>query len=268
MSGGYTPLFDSLTTGTLCGRWPDVGLWPIVLSLADRHGVVDVTPAYIASVTGLPIADVIACMKRFCEPDPYSRSNAEDGARLVLIEPQSRQWGWRIVNHGKYREKARKAAYDADRTASGADATRKREQRNEGRDVPTRPDASRAVPLSDKTRQDSDESKSAHKRATRLPESFTPDLEHARQQLPDIDAQAEAERFKDYWLAKSGAGAVKSDWPATWRNWIRNCVENKRYARIASEQSTANSGEPNGHAKSPAKQDPYLPTWHPGMEPP
>ena len=40
---GYTPLFASLTTGTLCGKWPDVGLWPIILSLADRHGEVDVT---------------------------------------------------------------------------------------------------------------------------------------------------------------------------------------------------------------------------------
>ena len=32
MNTGYTPLFASLTTGTLCGRWPDSGLWPIVLS--------------------------------------------------------------------------------------------------------------------------------------------------------------------------------------------------------------------------------------------
>ena len=41
---GYTPLFSSLTTGTLCGRWQDIGLWPIVLSMADKDGVVDVTP--------------------------------------------------------------------------------------------------------------------------------------------------------------------------------------------------------------------------------
>ena len=65
MSGGYTPLFSSLSTGTLCGRWPDIGLWPIVLSLADRHGIVDVTPAYIARVTGLDLEEVTACMKRF-----------------------------------------------------------------------------------------------------------------------------------------------------------------------------------------------------------
>jgi hypothetical protein len=48
MSGGYIPLFASLTTGTLCGCWPDIGLWPVVLSMSDRWGIVDVTPAYIA----------------------------------------------------------------------------------------------------------------------------------------------------------------------------------------------------------------------------
>lgn len=150
MSVGYTPLFSSLTTGTLCGRWPDIGLWPIVLSLADRCGVVDVTPGYLAKVTGLPVSDVITCMQRFCEPDPYSRTPDEGGARLLLLEPESRSWGWRVVNHAKYRERARKTAYDSARTESGRDAERKRQQR--ARDVPTSPDAtavSRDDPLSD-----------------------------------------------------------------------------------------------------------------------
>lgn len=145
---GYTPLFSSLTTGTLCGRWPDIGLWPIVLSLSDKNGIVDVTPAYIAGVTGLPVQEVVACMKRFCEPDQYSRSATDGGARLVLLDDH-RDWGWRIVNHGKYREKARKAAYDSERTASGADAARKQRERQQSRDVPRCPDESRAIPLSD-----------------------------------------------------------------------------------------------------------------------
>lgn len=32
----------------------------------------------------------------------------------------------------------------------------------------------------------------------------------------------EAEKFKDYWLSKSGKDAVKVDWDATWRTWLRN----------------------------------------------
>lgn len=131
MSTGYVPLFGSLTTGTLCGKWPDIGLWPIILSLSDRHGVVDVTIAYLASITGLPATDVQACMERFCQPDPGSRSNDNDGARLVLLDPH-RNWGWRIVNHSKYREKARKRMQQIAATKSGRDAERKRIER-EGR---------------------------------------------------------------------------------------------------------------------------------------
>jgi hypothetical protein len=35
----------------------------------------------------------------------------------------------------------------------------------------------------------------------------------------------QADRFRDYWIGKSGAGASKADWRATWRNWIRNAIE-------------------------------------------
>jgi uncharacterized protein YdaU (DUF1376 family) len=32
----------------------------------------------------------------------------------------------------------------------------------------------------------------------------------------------QGEMFRDYWIAQSGAKAVKLDWQATWRNWIRS----------------------------------------------
>ena len=32
----------------------------------------------------------------------------------------------------------------------------------------------------------------------------------------------EAEKFSDYWHGRPGAAGRKSDWAATWRNWIRN----------------------------------------------
>jgi hypothetical protein len=67
-------------------------------------------------------------MKRFCEPDPYSRTNSENGARLILID-QHREWGWIIVNHLKYREKARKQAQQTSSTQDGRDAERKRNER-------------------------------------------------------------------------------------------------------------------------------------------
>src|SRR5216117_3091589 len=120
---GYTPLFSALTTGTLGGRWPDIGLWPIILSLSDRNGIVDVTPAYLAGVTGLQLEAVIECMKRFCQPDPFSRSPKDQGARLVLLDDH-RDWGWKIVNHGLYREKARLMMREIDRVSSGENRSR------------------------------------------------------------------------------------------------------------------------------------------------
>lgn len=38
-------------------------------------------------------------------------------------------------------------------------------------------------------------------------------------------ADAQAERFKDYWLGKSGKDAIKTDWLATWRNWVRKALD-------------------------------------------
>lgn len=36
----------------------------------------------------------------------------------------------------------------------------------------------------------------------------------------------ETAKFRDYWHARAGPGAIKLDWSATWRNWCRKAVEN------------------------------------------
>jgi len=135
---GYAPLFDSIATGTLYGRWPDIGVWPLLLALSDKNGHLDVTPQYLAGVTGLPVADVILCMQRFCAPDPYSRSKTENGSRLVLID-EHRDWGWIIVNKAKYREKARLLGKAEREVASGSNAKRLRDRRGPPKTAAERP---------------------------------------------------------------------------------------------------------------------------------
>ena len=69
------------------------------------------------------------------------------------------------------------------------------------------------------------------KRGTRLPNDWKlpEDLRAwARACRPDVDADMEAEKFRDYWHAKAGTGAIKVDWTATWRNWIRNASQGKQ----------------------------------------
>lgn len=142
MTSGYTPVFGSIYQGTLCGKWPDAAVWASILPLCDRHGRIDYTPAAIVALTGWPLDLLMQGLEGLCQPDPHSRSDAEAGCRLRLIDP-ARSWGWVVVNHTKYREKARKASFDAERTASGADADRKRQERA-SRDVPRDPATSRS----------------------------------------------------------------------------------------------------------------------------
>lgn len=128
-SGGYTPLFSSVFSGSLYGKYPDTAAWIFLLALADKHGVVDSTPEYISGVTGMPLADLLGCIARFLEPDPKSRSPENQGRRLVLVDP-SRAWGWRIVNFAKYRERARLASKAANEIDSGKNAKRMRARRD------------------------------------------------------------------------------------------------------------------------------------------
>lgn len=69
-------------------------------------------------------------------------------------------------------------------------------------------------------------------RGTRLPDDWTPSPEcQAFAQTEGLTPQEtarEAASFRDYWIGRSGREAIKLDWPATWRNWIRRCDVGKR----------------------------------------
>jgi hypothetical protein len=62
-------------------------------------------------------------------------------------------------------------------------------------------------------------------RGTRLPNDWTlPDewrqWAKERRGWSDKNISEEAEIFANYWQAKSGAGALHTDWFKTWRNWV------------------------------------------------
>lgn len=44
---------------------------------------------------------------------------------------------------------------------------------------------------------------------------------------PEPMIREEAEKFRDYWIARTGKEATKLDWQATWRNWMRNSKARK-----------------------------------------
>lgn len=143
---GYVPLYDTMLTGTLFGRWPHTGIWACLLSRVSREGLIDEVPASLAAAIGVPVELLTQCINDFMKPDIGSRTKEHDGRRLALIDP-NRDWGWKVLNHGKYREKARKKSYDDNRTENGYDADRKKAARENN----TCPELSRDVPLSSPT---------------------------------------------------------------------------------------------------------------------
>ncbi|HEX6968302.1 MAG TPA: hypothetical protein VF174_05765, partial [Micromonosporaceae bacterium] len=63
------------------------------------------------------------------------------------------------------------------------------------------------------------------KRGTRIPDDFavTPLMRTwHREHTPDVDIDVETANFVDYWRAKPGKDAIKADWIAAWRTWMRN----------------------------------------------
>jgi uncharacterized protein YdaU (DUF1376 family) len=64
------------------------------------------------------------------------------------------------------------------------------------------------------------------KRGARLPENWVLPLEWGQWAITEGWAEtvirSEADKFRDYWIGRSGKDATKADWQATWRNWMRN----------------------------------------------
>lgn len=66
-------------------------------------------------------------------------------------------------------------------------------------------------------------------RGSRIAADWSPSAEDRQtakdEGFSESEIDREALRFRDYWTAKAGAGGVKLDWQATWRNWVRNSAE-------------------------------------------
>ena len=61
-------------------------------------------------------------------------------------------------------------------------------------------------------------------RGSRLPNDWIAPqqfIDYCNTQRPDLDANLIADGFKDYWISVAGSKGFKTDWEATWRNWVR-----------------------------------------------
>lgn len=67
------------------------------------------------------------------------------------------------------------------------------------------------------------------------PKPLPPEIAAEVQAMPPGWLERELSRFRDFWTAKPGAAGRKSDWDATWRNWIRKAIDDAggRHGRAA-----------------------------------
>lgn len=89
-------------------------------------------------------------------------------------------------------------------------------------------------------------------RGTRIPADFTvtPEMvEWARTHTPGVDGRRETAAFIDYWRGMPGQRGVKTDWPATWRNWMRRAGDSRR--PTAGNRSTGANRHINGRDDNP-----------------
>ena len=102
-----------------------------LLVLADPTGAVDMTHDAISRRTNVPLEEVQKYITDLCEPDPLSRSQLEQGKRLVPLD-KNRDWGWQIVNYMHYRklrdEEARRSYF---RDASKRYRRKKKQEQEE-----------------------------------------------------------------------------------------------------------------------------------------
>jgi hypothetical protein len=85
------------------GPWQALVTFQQFIILADKEGVVDMTPTAISGRTSIPIEIIQTGIAALEEPDPDSRSPDEEGRRIVRLS-DTRTWGWRIVNIAHYRK--------------------------------------------------------------------------------------------------------------------------------------------------------------------
>lgn len=76
---------------------------------------------------------------------------------------------------------------------------------------------------------DGKKTRADRRRGTRLPAGFavTDEMKTWAREYAPLAGLVDHEMFVDHWRAQSGQRAVKADWVATWRNWMRRVQDNK-----------------------------------------
>lgn len=171
----YTKLFSSITESTIWVEpYPTRIVWVSMLAMADRKGRIWASVPGLARRAGVTLEECETALKRFQEPDKYSRTPDNEGRRIESIDG-----GWALLNYEKYR--------------SARDEESRREYQREWDRTRRKPTASDTNP----TQPDTE-----HRKASDKSESDT-------SRPPPTKAEAEAEAEKTYHEERA-SGAIST----------------------------------------------------------
>lgn len=104
MNSGYTKLFGDLITSTI---WQEDNncrvLWITMLALKDKDHVCRATVPALAKICGITNDECEKYLKKFQDPDHYSRNKANEGRRIEACDG-----GWAILNGEHYQDRLSK----------------------------------------------------------------------------------------------------------------------------------------------------------------
>lgn len=228
----YGKIFTSMWDGSLYGKLEASAVLMACVTLCNAQGVLDMTPEAISGRTGWPVEFVRKGIIELEQPDPRSRTPDDDGRRLAKLDDH-RDWGWLIVNYEKYRTLADP---DVIKIQTRERVRKHREKRNGVKRSVTLCNAPKRQAEAEAEAEEGKRGNVASappaakvgkpKGSKRVPPEFIPDVSLALAKLPNVDIEAEVTKFRD-WEFKS----ARSDWAATWRNWVQSASEQGRYAK-------------------------------------
>jgi hypothetical protein len=193
----FTQIFDS----SIADDWQVRVVFQDMLVLADKNGIIDMTPEAIARRTNIPLDIIQAAIPKLEREDNASRTPDHGGRRIMRLDAH-RDWGWRIVNFVKYRESATKEMLrmaEADRKR----AWRERNHRGPSPRPPTHNQTQKQTAEADKSMDMSRTNSNARLAGLDLPQishseriSFEKSLDRINAELDDLNGPGLLPKFR------------------------------------------------------------------------
>lgn len=192
------------------------------LSDASFRALVEATLYARRQLTDGFLAERMALKKWGAEVLEELSTNDPERPSLIRVEG-----GWQIHDFGEHQ--TTNADIEAKREHGAKGAAKRwhsgRDRSPMGNPMPN--DGGTLAKTDTETKTDtslSNERDNRARRGSRISEDWTPSKESVakvREDCPNVDPQKEHPVFIDYWIAQPGQKGIKTDWDATWRNWMR-----------------------------------------------